>query len=123
MLAVGEYLYVASTWGCVIVLDNVTMTSCVTFRPHSDVAPYIRFLLPLRHETPHNVIVSPGEEHSSDTCNGLLSVGMGYRHLLAKHVKSGPPEPVNPTDVCLLSWLAEHWKYMCSTVQESVSQT
>ncbi len=125
MLAQGEYLYVASTWGCLIVLDNATMTPHMTFRPHGDVAPYIRFLLPLSDQprlemmtSQDDVILSSPEEENEIT-NGILSIGMGYRHLVAKHVKSGPAQlSVKQTDVCLLSWLSDHWKYTCTADKE-----
>ena len=120
MLALSEYLYVASTWGCIIILDNTTMTPCAMFRPHGDVAPYIRVLLPLveqhRHEQ-HDVILSPGDQ--SEITNGILSIGIGYRNMLANSVKISPIQPsMKQTDVCLLSWLAEHWKYTSSPTEE-----
>ena len=120
MLALSEYLYVASTWGCIIILDNTTMSPCVVFRPHGDVAPYIQVLLPLveqhRYEQ-HDVILSPDDQN--EITNGILSIGIGHRNMLANSVKTSPFQPyVKQTDVCLLSWLAEHWKYTCSTAEE-----
>ena len=120
MLALSEYLYVASTWGCIIILDNTTLTPCAAFRPHGDVAPYIRVLLPLveqqRHEQ-HDFILSPDEQ--SEVQNGILSIGIGHRNMLANSVKTNPIKPtVKQTDVCLLSWLAEQWKYTCSGAKE-----
>lgn len=47
MNAIGQYLYVSTTWGCVIVADAISMDPFSVFRCHSDEEFYCKAILQL----------------------------------------------------------------------------
>ncbi len=113
ILALGDYLYVASTWGCIIVVDNTSMLPYATFRCHADVAPYIRTLLPLNEqEKKLQRQTEQVNDNHIDQSDGLVSIGMGYRNMLSQNMKMNSGKLLKETNTCLISWSTGYWEYL-----------
>lgn len=111
--ALNEYLYIASTWGCIIVVDSTSMLPYAVFRCHADVAPYIRTLLPLsQHEKNFQPATEKVNDNQIDQSEGLISIGMGYRNMLNQNIKMSSSKSVKETSTCLISWSTVHWRYV-----------
>ena len=117
LTVLDKYLYIGTTWGCVIVANAMTLHHYTVFRCHSDQDFFIRTILPLYENADH----SP----DGSTVGGVVTVGKGYVPLIQPNVKT---ETVDDREsdfltqhksrtfsefdrnTHILSWLAKHWQ-------------
>ncbi|KAL5018104.1 hypothetical protein ScPMuIL_003826 [Solemya velum] len=116
------YLYIGTTWGCIIVANAVSLTPYSVFRCHGE--EDFRVILPLfRGEML--------EWEESTTVDGIVTIGRGYREVfkeLTTPKRNMPPKrtPSENDDVFaednrqqdpytdntyILSWSASDWKF------------
>lgn len=93
----NQNLYVGTSWGCLIVAENVTLTPITVFRPYEEEVQYIS--------------VIPSDIASNASV--IVTVGKGYRSLINRYTDVTPPnrdtkEKKNHQTHCIL-WRAEHW--------------
>lgn len=91
----NDNVYVGTSWGCLIVAENTTLTPITVFRPYEEEVQYIS--------------VIPSECVSNTPV--ILSVGKGYRSLINRYTDVDPStakEKKNHQTHCIL-WRAEHW--------------
>lgn len=84
-----------TSWGCLIVAENTTLTPITVFRPYEEEVQYIAAVPP---DCASNTPV-------------ILSVGKGYRSLINRYTDLNPSknkEKKNHQTHCIL-WRAEHW--------------
>ncbi len=104
MSVIYPYLYVGTSWGCLVVAEATTMRQLSVIRSHSDNSPYIKTLLPL---VPQSSTQEVGDEKEA----GLLTVGRGYRDLISQHIKMADNKKISQNaSMYLLSWHSADWK-------------
>ena len=138
MNVIDKYLYVSTTWGCVIVADAASLRPYSAFRCHGNEDFYCKAILPLgpihRVKELYNRNPSTHEDSLSE-CRGVVTVGRGYVDLInhvtnlekqalvrgdaengwslvdTGSVKSSQPmkTPVS-SHTHVLSWLTEQWE-------------
>lgn len=110
LAAIGRYLYVSTTWGCVIVADAETMDTYSVFRCHGDEEFYCKSILqlgPLISQEQFNMQSQPAEstltetiykrvprqnsmqkenreslQHEIDKKQGIVTIGRGYLDII-----------------------------------------
>ena len=115
MKVVDKYLYMGTTWGCLIVADaeNIQQGPYTVFRCHS--SEDFRIILPLH------------DSAQEDSVPGIVTMGTGFRDIVKKasgiDTESGSSESDNVFDdeapkrsamksfTHLLSWFARNWEY------------
>ena len=138
MNVIDKYLYVSTTWGCVIVADAVSLKPYSAFRCHGNEDFYCKAILPLgTHHKPKELYsrsASTSDEPVSK-CHGIVTIGRGYIDLI-NHVTNlekqaliraesengwslvdtgSVPSQVTRSTTCshthILSWLTDQWEY------------
>ena len=108
----NDEIYIGTTWGCLIVADNTSMTLLNIFRCHGSEYPSVIAILQLVFDAPVVANEEQGEQHQQPA---IVTIGKGYRDVIGH--KAGPAKlkpiltnpPASP-QTYLLSWLADGWK-------------
>ena len=117
MCVVGDELYVATTWGCILIADNVSMKPIMICRSHSDNTPYIRAIVPLVASSQATDFKDDLEKNQ--VTPGLVSIGKGYRNLISCHMGVDDNKVDLSGHTVLLSWATELWKYDYTRIKHS----
>ena len=139
MNVIDKYIYVSTTWGCVIVADAVSLKPYSAFRCHGNEDFYCKAILPLGSSGKPKVIydrLSGCGDESSPECRGVVSIGRGYVDLInhvtnlekqalirgdaengwslvdtGSVVSTPTMQTVISSHTHVLSWLTDQWEY------------
>ena len=138
MNVIDKYIYVSTTWGCVIVADAASLRPYSAFRCHGNEDFYCKAILPLGSAYRVKELykrVSLSREDSSSECRGVVTVGRGYVDLInhvtnlekqalirgdaengwslvdtGSVISSQPMKTAVSSHTHVLSWLTEQWE-------------
>ena len=139
MNVIDKYIYVSTTWGCVIVADAASLKPYSAFRCHGNEDFYCKAILPLRSlNKPKEIFsrLSSVRDDSASECRGIVTIGRGYIDLINQVtnlekqaliradaengwslVDTGSviSQQTTKTTTCshtyILSWLTDQWEY------------
>lgn len=91
-----QNVYVGTSWGCLIVAENSTLTPITVFRPYEEEVQYISMI--------------PADDGK---LMAIATIGKGYRSLINRYTDADAPtretkEKKHHQMHCIL-WRAEHW--------------
>ena len=105
--AVGDFVYVATTSGCLVVIDSTSLSVCAVCQPYN---PQITAILPLTTDQSQ-----PADDVSCDPpaanrrCSRLATVGRGYRDLVRRTVAQCNTNATSCDSSVLLVWSDAEW--------------
>ena len=111
LVAVDKELYIGTSWGCILVCNNLSLMVYTVIRSHEE---SVKHLLPLT-TAPATMQQSSGKQKAL-----MISCGRGYRSLgagLYSNSRGYPSRRSGKTGASLaknesvmLVWLADHWE-------------
>ena len=131
-----SHLYIATTWGCLVIVDKVSMETLNVLRCHGSTSPYICAILTLNLDFPlepeddassssvktDDSSLSPAEKLSEGQRSSLIvTVGKGYRDLIRRnmYVKAGAlSRETDRNEMYVVTWRAEGWEH-CGSVEQA----
>ena len=123
-----DNLYIATTWGCLVVVDKVTMETLNVVRCHGNNLPYVCAILTLNFdfasETEDDISsssartddssLSPADKLSESQSSSLiLTVGKGFRDLVTRTMYVKPSsvcKEANRNDMYMAAWRTDGWE-------------
>lgn len=110
LAVLNEELYIGTTWGCIIIVERLSLRPITIFRPYEE---EVRSIVPL----------SLSKNGSENDNHLIATIGRGYRSLLTRYadvpanignsllspVSSGFQSTTNKQNMFVLLWRAEHW--------------
>ena len=107
--AVGEFVYVATTFGCIIVIDTNAMSVSAVCRPYTRPNPQITAIFPLTDYQSQSTDPSRDPSMVRWRHSRLVTVGHGYADLVRQTV-SQYSSSVSTSHGCeLLVWSDSEW--------------
>jgi len=111
LCAVGEFVYVATTFGCVVVIDSNTLSVSAVCRPYTRSNPQITAILPLTDDQSQSAEPSHDQSVVERRHSRLLTVGHGYADVVRQTVSQySASASTSSSDSCvLLLWSDSEW--------------
>jgi len=105
LLAVGDFVYVATTFGCLVVIDSNSLTVSAVCQPTT----HIGSLLPLTTDQSRPADVSRDQPAVQRRRTRLMVVGQGYSDLIQRTVSQYRCEKAACDGSVLLVWSDSEW--------------
>jgi len=107
--AVGDFVYIATTFGCLVVIDSNSLAVSAVCQPYTHSNPHITAILPLTTDQSPPVDLSRDQPKARRRCCRLATIGRGYTDLVQQTVPQYNTS-VGPCDSCvLLVWSDSEW--------------
>lgn len=112
-----QYLFITTTWGCMVVVDKVNMAAVSCVHCHADESPNVRAVLPLvaqRTDNPAADSTSNVAVETSVRLPVIVTVGRGHRDPIIRHIPSRHDQRRDSTSrhaMYIQSWEARHWRH------------
>ena len=104
--AVGDFVYVATTSGCLVVIDSTSLSVCATCQPYN---PQITAILPLTTDQSQPADASCDQPAAKRRCSRLATVGRGYTDLVRRTVAQYNSSITSCDSSVLLVWSDAEW--------------
>jgi len=117
--AVGEFIYVATTHGCVIVIDSNSLSVSAVCRPYTCSNPRIAAILPLVDDQSQAADPSRDQPMVQRRHLRCVTVGHGYTDLVRQTVSQYSSSTSTSDSCVLLVWSDSEWtsyRYLESSV-------
>jgi len=109
LYAVGEFIYVATTFGCIIIIDSNALSVSAVCRPYTRSSPPITAILPLTDDQSQSA--DPSRDHSmvKRSRRRFVTVGHGYTDLVRQTVSRYSSTMTSCEGCVLLVWSDTEW--------------
>jgi len=107
--AVGEFVYAATTFGCLVVIDACSLSVSAVCHPYTSSNPQITAILSLTADQSRPTDLSHDQPMARRGGRHLATVGRGYTDLVQRSVPQYSSS-VSTSDNCtLLVWTDSQW--------------